>query len=144
MISLRLWLDDRHVFSARRRDILAIEDVVRLIGEGQGPSTTGDFLVTIVERLFARMEPVLEDLEDTLSNAEERLVLGNAEEIATTVAVIRRKTTIFTRYVCIGSSRGRCCIIQKGSRFCRLLRRLNTFSLTPACLSSPFGSEPCT
>ncbi len=99
MISLRVWLDDHRVITARRRDILSIEDVVHLIENGHGPETPGDFLVTIVKRLFARMEPVLEDLEETLSKAEERLVLGNVDAIATSVAVVRKRTTIFTRYV---------------------------------------------
>lgn len=99
MISLRVWLDEHRVITARRRDIVAIEDVVDLIGEGHGPQTPGDFLVTIAERLFARMEPVLEDLEETLSKAEEQLVLGNVDEIATALAVVRKRTTIFTRYV---------------------------------------------
>ena len=99
MISLRVWLDDHRVITARRRDIVAIADVVNLIEKGHGPETSGDFLVTIVERLFARMEPVLEDLEETLSKAEERLVLGEVGEIATAVAVVRKRTTIFARYV---------------------------------------------
>ena len=38
----------------------------------------------------------------------------------------------------------RCCIIHKCSRVCGFVRRLNTFFLTPAYLSSPFGSEPGT
>jgi hypothetical protein len=38
----------------------------------------------------------------------------------------------------------RCCIIQKPRRDSRRVPWLNTFSLTSACLSSPFGSEPCT
>ena len=99
MISLRVWLDEHRVITARRRDIVAIEDVVDLIGEGHGPQTPGDFLVTVAERLFARMEPVLEDLEESLSKAEEQLVLGNVDEIATVLAVVRKRTTIFTRYV---------------------------------------------
>ena len=45
------------------------------------------------------MEPVLEELEETLSKAEEQLVLGNVDELATAVAIVRKKTTIFTRYV---------------------------------------------
>ncbi len=39
---------------------------------------------------------------------------------------------------------GRCCIIPKGSRFSAGVYLINRFSLIPACLSSPFGSEPRT
>lgn len=99
MISLRMWIDDRGVISTRRRDILAIDDVVGLIESGNGPTTTGDFLVTITDRLYARMEPVLEDLEELLSEAEERLVLGEIEDIASIASMVQKRATIFTRYI---------------------------------------------
>lgn len=99
MISIRLWLDDKRVITARRRDIVAVEDIYQLIEEGRGPQTSGDFLTTIVQRLFERMEIVLEDLEDTLSAAEEQLALGNAGDIAGTATLIRRRTAIFSRYI---------------------------------------------
>jgi zinc transporter len=99
MISIRLWLDDKCVITARRRDIVAVEDIYQLIEQGRGPQTSGDFLATIVQRLFERMETVLEDLEDTLSAAEEQLALGNADDIAGAATLIRRRTAIFSRYI---------------------------------------------
>ena len=99
MISLRIWLGDQCVISARRRDILAVEEVVEVIGEGDGPESSGDFLMTIAGHMFARMQPVLEELEETLSRAEEQFALGDVDEITKVMAVVRKRTTIFTRHV---------------------------------------------
>ena len=99
MISLRIWLCDQRVVSARRRDIVSVEEVVEMIGDGDGPESPGDFLTTIARHMFARMQPVLEELEETLSRAEEQFVLDDMAEIAKVMAVVRKRTTIFTRHV---------------------------------------------
>lgn len=97
MISIRIWIGDNKVVTTRRRDIKAINDIVGLIQTGEGPSSPGDFLTMITDRLFVRMEPFLADLEHRLSRSEERLVSGN--DVPDDIALIRKRTTIFARYI---------------------------------------------
>lgn len=99
MISIRMWIGERTVITTRRRDIKAIEDIVGLIQIGNGPTNPCGFLTMITDRMFVRMEPFLVDLEDRISKAEELLISGNDNEISNDVSLVRKRTTIFTRYI---------------------------------------------
>jgi len=76
MISIRIWIEDNKIITTRRRDIQAIDDIVKSIQNGEGPTTPGDFLTMITDRVFERMEPFFIDLEDRISKAEELLASG--------------------------------------------------------------------
>jgi len=99
MISLRLWMEGRLIVTTRRRDIRAIGDVVEQFDNGQAPQSPAEFLVSITDRLYQRMGPVLEDLEDRLSAAEEQLALDEYDPVVSSAAAARKQTAIFTRYI---------------------------------------------
>lgn len=99
MISLRVWLEDRLVVTTRRRDIRAIGDVLEKFEQGHPPRTPADFLVSITDRLFERMGPVIEELEDCVSESEEKLALGDFDPVVGHAALVRKQTAIFTRYI---------------------------------------------
>ena len=99
MISIRMWIDDDKIISTRKRDIKAINDIIDLINLGEPPATTGDFLVTITDRLYARMEPYFIDMEDRISKAEELVALGKANDVSQDISIARKRAAIFTRYV---------------------------------------------
>lgn len=99
MISIRLWLQSGSVISTRQRDIKAIEDILGLIEAGEPPLCPGDFLVAITDRLFERMGPFFIELEDGISHAEELLASGREDSISKEVALFRKRTAIFLRYV---------------------------------------------
>jgi zinc transporter len=99
MISLRMWIDGNRIITTRRRDILAIEDLKNIIEQDKGPKTTGEFLTMISDRVYARMEPYLEDLEECVSRVEELLALREVDNISENIGHIRIRTAIFRRYV---------------------------------------------
>ncbi len=99
MISLRLWIDDHQIISTRRRDIKAIEDVKKAIEQGHGPKSTGEFLTMITNRVYARMEPFIEDLDDQVAHVEEQLAFSKGLEFTEDTGLIRIRTAIFRRYI---------------------------------------------
>jgi zinc transporter len=64
MVSLRLWFEPRRVISMRYRRLMAVQDLSEALAQGQGPSTAGDLLTQIAERLIERMSPVLSEMDD--------------------------------------------------------------------------------
>jgi len=99
MISIRMWFRDNVIITTRRRDILAIEDIKCFIKEGNGPKSMGDFLTLVTERVYARMEPQIENLDDYVSMIEEKVAIGLEEDVARDIAKIRRRNTEFRRYI---------------------------------------------
>lgn len=99
MIALRMWIDENMVITTRTRDIRAIEDIMQIIKSGEGIKSSADFLIMITSRMFARMEPFIEALEEDISKAEEQIVLGNDSILTEGIAKIRKQTTIYRRYI---------------------------------------------
>jgi len=99
MISLRMWINSNTVITARERDIQAIEDIMVLIKEDQGPKCPTHFLTMVTNRLFARMEPFIDDLEAKISKAEDQIVIESELANVEDEAIVRKKTAIFTRNV---------------------------------------------
>jgi zinc transporter len=99
MISLRMWIDSKRIITTRRRDIVAIEDVKSAIEQDKGPKTAGEFLTMITNRVYARMEPHIEDLEDCVSRVEESLALHDVDNVSEKIGNIRIRTAVFRRYI---------------------------------------------
>ena len=99
MISIRMWFKDNVVITTRRRDILAIEDVKGFIEEGNGPKSIGDFLTMITERVYARMESHIENLDDCVSMVEEKIAIDPEADVARDIATIRRRNAEFRRHI---------------------------------------------
>jgi zinc transporter len=99
MISIRMWFKDNVVITTRRRDILAIEDVKHFIEEGNGPKSIGNFLTTVTERVYARMESHIENLDDCVSMVEEKVAIDPEADVARDIATIRRRNAEFRRHI---------------------------------------------
>lgn len=99
MISIRMWIDERRVITSRKRDIKAIEEIQASVEKGEPPASPAEFFRTITARLFARMEPFLDELEDSIAAAEERIVSGLGKDLGDSLLTIRKRVAIFRRYV---------------------------------------------
>jgi len=99
MISLRMWIDEHRVITTRMRDIKAIEDIQESIAKGESPTSPAEFLRSITSRMFARMEPFLEDLEDGIAAAEEQIASSSDSDLCDGMFTMRKRLAIFRRYV---------------------------------------------
>jgi zinc transporter len=99
MISLRMWIDDRRVITTRLRDIKAVEEIQASITAGESPASPDEFLSVITSRMFARMEPFLEDLEDSVSALEGQVASNPDSDLCSNTSMIRKRVAIFRRYI---------------------------------------------
>jgi len=99
MVSVRIWIDSKRIISAQLRKLYAVSDVVESIENQSGPKTAGDFLVLLAKRLFERMEPSLNELNDQLDDIEERVMLNPSVEERQDVIDIRKQAIEYRRYI---------------------------------------------
>jgi zinc transporter len=99
MVSIRLWLEKDRIVSTRHRRLMAIEDLRQALARGQGPQDTGAFAVMLAERLTARMDPVLDTLQDRLDQLEDTIITALSRELRTDLAALRRQTIMLRRYI---------------------------------------------
>lgn len=99
MVSLRIWVSENRIISARKRKLRAVLDLVANIENGTGPCNAGDFLEMICTRLFERMQPTFNEMEDKIDHIEDLVLDRPSEELRIDVVRSRRQATQFRRYM---------------------------------------------
>ena len=99
MVAIRLWLEPRRIISSRRRKLLSIQDLRDAVAAGNGPSTVGAFVVQLVERLAERIGAVVDDIEDSLEQAETQSMKAETDVLRARVGAFRRQTAAIRRYL---------------------------------------------
>lgn len=70
MVSLRLWITPRRIVSTELRRLAQTDQLIAAFRAGQAPDSPADFVLTLVESLRSAAEPVLDSLEDKVSDME--------------------------------------------------------------------------
>ncbi|CAH9049611.1 Zinc transport protein ZntB [Pseudoalteromonas holothuriae] len=99
MVSIRCFVNEHILITCRKRQLMSAQDILASLKAGKGPKNIADLLSTLVQRLTARMQDViyqideqLDAFEDTLDNQEEHI---DANLLSTT----RRQTIALKRYL---------------------------------------------
>lgn len=99
MVSIRLWVDEHRIISLRLRKLKAVADIIDAFQKGQGPENTGEFITMLPARLFERMKPVFQDLEDQLDQIEQKIIDNPDKSERQSLIDLRRQALIFRRYI---------------------------------------------
>jgi zinc transporter len=100
MVSIRIWVDKHRIVTARRRTLLSVTDVLQTFESHAGPKSAGGCLARLIGSLIARMENVIDDLQDRAAQAEENVLEGESgAELRNVLASIRRETITLRRYL---------------------------------------------
>jgi zinc transporter len=99
MVAIRLWIEPDRIISSRRRKLLSIQDIRDAIIAGHGPRTVGEFVVTLVEKLAARIGSVVDNIEDALEQAELHSAEAETAALRSQVGAFRRQTAAIRRYL---------------------------------------------
>jgi len=99
MVSIRLWLEPKRMVSSRARKLMAIQDIRDALGRGEGPQDVGGFVIKLADRLTARMEPLIESMQDQLDDLEDKVVSDMRRELRTELTKLRRRTILLRRYI---------------------------------------------
>ncbi len=99
MISIRVWLENNNIITARRRRLRAVQDIVERTATGKGPRSTGEFITMLTSRLFDRMEPTFLEMENRLDLIEERVIESPDSEDRLAISELRKEAILFRRYM---------------------------------------------
>lgn len=99
MVSIRMWFDEHRIMSMRHRRVMAIEDIHNAIESGKGPTSSGDFLVMLSERLADRMGDVVAEMDDSVDELEDTVLHAESHELRPKLAKLRRQTISLRRYI---------------------------------------------
>ncbi|MBU2878816.1 MULTISPECIES: zinc transporter ZntB [Aliiglaciecola] len=99
MVSLRIWFNDHHVVTARRRDriLYSVQDTKSMIESGDAPTDTADFILLLIGKIASRISEVVEALDEELSAFEAEGGLESSDRYA--LSMVRRKSAAVRRYL---------------------------------------------
>ena len=99
MVSIRLWINGNRIISTRRRKLLSIVTLKEAIEQGNGPTTTGEFLVDLSSRLVDRMADVVDGIENKADLLEEQVLNVQGHQLRPIISELRRETISLRRYL---------------------------------------------
>lgn len=99
MVSIRLWSDGRRIITTRRRKLLSVVDLRQALEAGRGPSSCGEFVAELADRLAVRMADVIDGIEDAVDTAEEQVLTAYSHQLRPLLASIRREAIMLRRYL---------------------------------------------
>lgn len=100
MVSLRIWADAKHVVTARRRVVKAIEDVRDIIEKPKsGPATPGEFVALLASKITHNIEPYVEEATDAIDELEDFVLEGRSANVRARLAEARRTAVYLRRYI---------------------------------------------
>lgn len=99
MVSIRVWLETNRILSSRRRRLLSIDAMRAEIADGNGPSTPGGFVVSLLGHLADRIGKVVSDIEDAVEAAEDEAQNPDFRKLRSKLGTIRRQTASIRRYL---------------------------------------------
>ncbi len=99
MVALRIWIERDRIVSIRYRRLLAIQDVREELGKGRGPSSPGEFLATVAERLADRIEPVIGGLASDLDDLDFAVEGSSDDSPRHVLRTLRHRAISLRRYL---------------------------------------------
>lgn len=101
MVSLRVWVSDALVVTARLRRVMTVETIRQRCEAGHGPRDRGALLALVAEGLMDRAEAVSLELEDQAARWEDRMLDPDdawAEADAAGLTALRRAVAMLRRF----------------------------------------------
>lgn len=98
MVSLRMWIRQNCIISARQRKVWAVDTIREAALAGKAPPTVGTFLAELTNGLSKRIESVAVELEEQTDDLEEA-ALGGMKVMPETVGSLRQTVIKMRRFL---------------------------------------------
>lgn len=100
MVSIRLWVEENRIVSVYLRRLAAVSSLWDDINQGKGPTSAGQMVIWLADRLASNMQPVIENLSDAINEIEEEITLSVARrDTRVQLGDLRRQIIRLRRYV---------------------------------------------
>ena len=99
MVSLRIWLEETRVISVRIRKLGSVRDIRDRIENGNGPKSSGEFLVMVADWLVEPMGPVINGLSEQLDHLEDNVETLSPRQARDEIRSIRHQAIMLRRHL---------------------------------------------
>ncbi|MBF0444971.1 MAG: zinc transporter ZntB [Magnetococcales bacterium] len=99
MAFLNIWLDENRAITVRQEKLKSVQDIYHAISIKKGPVDGPGLLIRLLDRLFKRMEPILDHLEQELDNIEIQSSKETNETLADKLLDLRHEVIELRRHL---------------------------------------------
>ena len=99
MVSIRIWVEQRRIITARRRRLVAAQEIRSEIVGGRKFEGPAGLVVRLCARLTERTEPFVAEIEEDLDALEERILEGESSSIRSRLGEVRQTAVHFRRFI---------------------------------------------
>jgi zinc transporter len=99
MVSIRVWLERDRIITTRRRLLQTSAEIGAAIEASEGPSSSGEFLCVLVERLVDRIGESVDELDEHIDSVEEGVSHMNILDFRARLSDLRRQTAHLRRFL---------------------------------------------
>lgn len=99
MVSIRIWIENRRIVTARLRKLRAAIDVREAIEQGLLPSGPGDLAAKLALRLSERIQPYVQEIEDEVDALESAMLQGEGLGLRAKLADTRHDAVLLRRFI---------------------------------------------
>lgn len=99
MVAIRLYADPARIISLRQEELKAVQDIEKQLQKGTGPKAVGSFIAALCAALFARMEPVLYELDQKMDEIEVKVLEKPDSELRHEISHVRKQAILMHRYI---------------------------------------------
>ncbi|WP_404395729.1 zinc transporter ZntB [Pseudoalteromonas phenolica] len=99
MVSIRLYITENCVVSTAHRRIFSVSEIAELINQGEGPKTSSEWLVSMIEHLTDNMSDTVHFIDDKLGDYEDSILTGEKNSFQSELANLRRQIIAIRRHL---------------------------------------------
>ena len=101
LVPVHIWAEAMRCISIRDKDhtLDALRDIRRAMLLGKGPRTTGALLALITEKIVDHLGELIDELEESLSDIEDRICAGFDPGLRLEISTFRRRIIQLRRYL---------------------------------------------
>lgn len=99
MVAVRIWLEKNRIITSHRRTMLSLSDVKEALMSGQGPVSSGDFLVELTGYLSGRIGSSVENIEMMVENLDAQMATATISDLRTSLGIVRRQAAAIRRHL---------------------------------------------
>ncbi len=100
MISIRLWVDKTRIISMRKRQLHITDEIESRIKAGRAPKSSGEFVTILLSFIFAQMEPIIQELNDSTDELEAQQLLDTTDvKLRHDIITTRIRAITLKRYI---------------------------------------------
>ena len=99
MVAVRMSLQPNRIVTTRRRKVLSVTDLCDALRAGKGPKSVGRFLVSLTGFLSTRIESAVENIENLISDLDDKMAEQAVEDVRVTLGMVRRQAAAIRRHL---------------------------------------------